>query len=50
MLVVPVDVVMLYVGYLLVSLRMEKIALIQELEKAGMYAVLFIFFVSKMVQ
>lgn len=49
-LVVPVDVVMLYVGYLLVSLRMEKIALIQELEKAGMYAVLFIFFVSKMVQ
>lgn len=49
-LVVPLDVVMLYVGYLLVSSRMEKIALIQKLEKAGMYAVLLIFFVSKMVQ
>jgi len=49
-LVVPVDVVMLYVGYLLVNNKMEKIALIQNLEKAGMYAVLLIFFVSKMVQ
>lgn len=49
-LVAPVDVVMLYVGYLLVNNKMEKIALIQNLEKAGMYAVLLIFFVSKMVQ
>ncbi len=49
-LVAPVDVVMVYVGYLLVSNKMEKIALIQNLEKAGMYAVLLIFFVSKMVQ
>ena len=49
-LVAPVDVVMVYVGYLLVNNKMEKIALIQNLEKAGMYAVLLIFFVSKMVQ
>ncbi len=49
-LVIPVDVVMVYVVYLLVSPSMEKISLIQTLEKAGMYAVLLIFFVSKMVQ
>lgn len=49
-LVIPVDVVMAYVVYLLVSPSTEKISLIQTLEKAGMYAVLLIFFVSKMVQ
>lgn len=49
-LVIPVDAAMVYAVYLLVRVRVEKIAVIQKLEKAGMYAVLIIFFVSKMVQ
>ncbi|KYK38169.1 MAG: hypothetical protein AYK18_01050 [Theionarchaea archaeon DG-70] len=49
-LVVPVDVVMLYVVWLLITSRIEKVSLMQKVEKAGMYAVLVIFFVSKMVQ
>lgn len=50
LLVIPVDVVMAYVVWLLVTFRMDKISVVQQLEKAGMYAVLVIFFVSKMVQ
>jgi geranylgeranylglycerol-phosphate geranylgeranyltransferase len=49
-LIIPVDVVMVWVVYLLLMSKMDKIRLIQKLEKAGMYAVLVIFFVSKMVQ
>jgi len=49
-LVLMVDVLMLYVVWLLVLMKVEKIGLIQKLEKAGMYAVLIIFFVSKMAQ
>lgn len=49
MLVVPVDVVMVYVVWLLITDRMDKIQIIQKLEKFGMYAVLIIFFVAKMV-
>jgi len=36
--------------WLLVTSQMDKINMIQKLEKAGMYAVLLIFFVSKMLQ
>ena len=50
LLVAPVDMVMVYLVYLLVAHRMDKVSLIQRLEKLGMYAVLIIFFVSKMVQ
>jgi len=50
LLVIPVDAVMIYLVYLLVIGRMEKVTVIQKLEKAGMYAVLIIFFVAKMVQ
>ena len=50
LLVIPVDAVMIYLAYLLVIGRMEKVTVIQKLEKAGMYAVLIIFFVAKMVQ
>ncbi|KYK35838.1 MAG: hypothetical protein AYK19_22260 [Theionarchaea archaeon DG-70-1] len=50
LLVIPVDVVMMYVVWLLVTSQMDKINMIQKLEKAGMYAVLLIFFVSKMLQ
>jgi geranylgeranylglycerol-phosphate geranylgeranyltransferase len=50
LLVILVDGVMVYVVWLLLGLKVEKIRLIQKLEKAGMYAVLVIFFISKMVQ
>jgi len=50
LLIVPVDGVMLYMGYLLVLRRIDRISLIQRIEKAGMYAVLIIFFISKMIQ
>jgi geranylgeranylglycerol-phosphate geranylgeranyltransferase len=50
LLIMPVDAIMLYMGFLLARKRMDKISLIQRIEKAGMYAVLCIFFVSKMVQ
>ncbi|MGC1123149.1 MAG: UbiA family prenyltransferase [Candidatus Methanofastidiosia archaeon] len=49
-LVIPVDVIMVYAVYLLLKMRMDKITVIQRLEKAGMYSVLLIFFISKMVQ
>jgi geranylgeranylglycerol-phosphate geranylgeranyltransferase len=47
-LVVLVDMVMVYVVWLLVTGRMDRIRIIQKLQKAGMYAVLIIFFISKM--
>jgi geranylgeranylglycerol-phosphate geranylgeranyltransferase len=49
-LVIPVDVIMVYAVYLLLKMRIDKITVIQRLEKAGMYSVLVIFFISKMVQ
>ncbi len=49
-LVVPVDAVMAYLVWLLVKMRMDEITFVQKAEKMGMYAVLVIFFVSKMVQ
>ncbi len=48
MLVMLVDVAMMYVIWLLITDRMDKIRIIQKLEKAGMYVMLIIFFVSKM--
>ncbi len=50
LLVTPVDAVMVYVVWWLVTSRMDRVSLIQKLEKGGMYVVLIIFFVSKMVQ
>lgn len=50
LLIAPVDSVMLYLVYLLMLKRIDRISLIQRIEKAGMYAVLIIFFVSKMIQ
>lgn len=50
LLIIPVDSVMLYLVYLLMLKRIDRISLIQRIEKAGMYAVLIIFFVSKMIQ
>lgn len=49
-LVIPVDAIMVYALYLLLKMRIDKITVIQRLEKAGMYSVLVIFFISKMVQ
>ncbi|MBU7013647.1 MAG: geranylgeranylglycerol-phosphate geranylgeranyltransferase [Theionarchaea archaeon] len=49
-LVIPVDALMVYAVYLLLKMRMDKITVVQKLEKAGMYSVLVIFFVSKMLQ
>jgi geranylgeranylglycerol-phosphate geranylgeranyltransferase len=50
LLIIPVDMIMLYIGFLLAMKRMDKISLIQRVEKAGMYVVLCIFFISKMFQ
>ncbi|MBU7042399.1 MAG: UbiA family prenyltransferase [Theionarchaea archaeon] len=49
-LITPVDGIMLYMMYLLIQRRIDKVSLIQRVEKAGMYTVLLIFFISKMIQ
>ena len=49
-LVLPVDAAMVYVVYLLLKVKVKKISLIQKSEKYGMYLVLVIFFVAKMMQ
>ncbi|MBU7018333.1 MAG: UbiA family prenyltransferase [Theionarchaea archaeon] len=50
LLIIPVNVVMLYMAYLLIMKRMDRVTMVQKIEKAGMYAVLVIFFVAKMLQ
>lgn len=49
-LITPVDGIMLYMMYLLIQKRIDRVSLIQRVEKAGMYTVLLIFFISKMIQ